>query len=433
MSSRRSRWLLVAAAVFASRCATAPKPPVVGEIPVARGTGEATAEERKELEKAHRELQEGHISAAEKRFRRLSERQPRLAAARTGLGYVRLKQRANEEAARLFAAVLTERSTDLDARLGAGEAAARLNDLGTALEHYGRAAEAHPADPTARKRLADTKLLFIEQRLAAARAAADASDATAAIAEYRKAIAGVPEVAGLRIELANLLVAAGDLAGAAAALEGDPSSDPQVLARLGAVRGQLKDYEGSVKAYTRALERDPSNQELRTKLENAHRAFEFARMPEEYQRIYSAPQITRADLAALVDVKVTALSRLGAFEPKVAVDISGSWAKDHIIKALAFDIITVYPNHTFQPGAMVRRGDLARAVARVLDLLSWPAGQAPAISDMGRNHLYYDAVSRVVGAGLLDLTPEGAFEAWRPVSGQQAVDVIESLSRLVGP
>jgi len=33
----------------------------------------------------------------------------------------------------------------------------------------------------------------------------------------------------------------------------------------------------------------------------------------------------------------------------------------------------------------------------------------------------------------MDLTPAGGFEAWRPVSGQEAVAVVEELVRLVGP
>jgi hypothetical protein len=45
--------------------------------------------------------------------------------------------------------------------------------------------------------------------------------------------------------------------------------------------------------------------------------------------------------------------------------------------------------------------------------------------------LYY-AASRAVAAGLMDVTPSGAFEAWRPVSGQQAMDVIDGLAALVG-
>jgi hypothetical protein len=33
----------------------------------------------------------------------------------------------------------------------------------------------------------------------------------------------------------------------------------------------------------------------------------------------------------------------------------------------------------------------------------------------------------------MDLNPAGGFEAWRPVSGPEAVAVIEELVRLVGP
>jgi hypothetical protein len=40
---------------------------------------------------------------------------------------------------------------------------------------------------------------------------------------------------------------------------------------------------------------------------------------------------------------------------------------------------------------------------------------------------------RVVGAGLMTLGPGGAFEPWRPVSGREAVDVVEALAALVGP
>ena len=131
-------------------------------------------------------------------------------------------------------------------------------------------------------------------------------------------------------------------------------------------------------------------------------------------------------------VKVRRLSRVPPGAGRVAIDISGSWARDHIIRALAYEILTVYPNHTFQPGATVRRGDLARAVARVLDLMKYPAGPAVALGDMNPGNLLYYPAGRAVGAGLMDLTAEGAFEPWRPVSGREASDVIENLVRLVG-
>jgi tetratricopeptide (TPR) repeat protein len=200
------RCWLGALALAAAACGTpARRPPVVGEIPVVRGAGEATLEERKELDKAHHDLASGNLQAADKRFRQLAARHPQLVAARTGVAYVRLKQGANVEAARLFDMILAERPLDLDALLGAGEASTRLNEPAQALEHYRHAASVHPTDATARKRFAETKLQFTEQRLAGARNAIEGGRIDDAIAEYRLAIRAVPEVAGLRLELAKLL------------------------------------------------------------------------------------------------------------------------------------------------------------------------------------------------------------------------------------
>jgi hypothetical protein len=156
-------------------------------------------------------------------------------------------------------------------------------------------------------------------------------------------------------------------------------------------------------------------------------------MPEEYRHIAEAPRVTRADLAALVAVRVRALQRVGPGEPRVAVDISLSWARDYVARVLALGIMDVYPNHTFQPGAVVRRADLARAVARTLDSLGRPRSPGPAPTDMSPSHLDYDAVERVLGAGLMGLTASGAFEPWRPVSGNEAIEVVDAVARLAGP
>jgi len=117
----------------------------------------------------------------------------------------------------------------------------------------------------------------------------------------------------------------------------------------------------------------------------------------------------------------------------VAVDISASWARDHITTILGLGIMDVYPNHTFQPGARMRRGEVAQAVARVLDLLRVPKTPAPLPSDVAPSHLDRDAVVRVVGAGIMPLGPDGEFEPWRTVNGREAVEIVEALARVVGP
>jgi len=240
-------------------------------------------------------------------------------------------------------------------------------------------------------------------------------------------------VAGLRLELAELLVKQGQTGEAIAVLETDPTGDRQVLLRQAELLVELREHARAIEAYRRLLERDPRDEEARRKAYEARQQHEMLQMPEEYRRIATAPQITRADLAALLSVKVGALSRAGAPQTKVAVDISGSWAREHIIRVLGRDIMAVYPNHTFQPGAVVRRGDLARALQQVLDLLGYPQAPVPSLADLTRSSLHFYPAGRVVAAGLMDLTPSGAFEAWRPVTGEEAVQVVENLVRAVGP
>jgi hypothetical protein len=233
--------------------------------------------------------------------------------------------------------------------------------------------------------------------------------------------------------LADLLVKQGRTADAIELLTVDETGDRGVLLRLAELCEQGQDWSGAAAAYQRLLARDPRDALALERAGQARLALDLSRRPEEYRRIFDAPRLTRAELAALLEVKVAALARLAPGQPEVAVDISGSWAREHILRALSLGLIDVYPNHTFQPGASVRRGDLASAVARVLDLVNWPGGAAPTLTDMSRSNFFYAPAARVVAAGLMDVTPSSAFEPWRPVSGREAADVIEALARLIGP
>jgi tetratricopeptide (TPR) repeat protein len=353
-------------------------------------------------------------------------------AAETGLAYARMRADRLAEAAAGFDGVLSQRPDYVPALIGAATAARRRGDAEAALGFYRRAAAADPRDAGVRKRLAEVKVQVIERRVARARDLIQAGDTTAAIDQYRAALDAAPEVSGLRLELADLLAGQGQRAEAAAVLSADPGEDRAVLARRGDLLAEDGDHAGALEAYRRILARDPRDAQAQRRLAEIREELEMRQMPEEYRRIAGAPRITRADLAALVAVKVTSLSRFGPGAARVAVDISGSWAREHIIRVLALDILDVYPNHTFQPGAIVRRADLARAVGRVLDLANHPGATSPPLTDMSPTNLYHRAASRVVGAGLMDLSASGAFEAWRPVSGQEAVSVIESLARLIG-
>lgn len=426
-----------AAALVAGACAKPvvrqPLPPTDGYVyPGARGT-EVGPEVARRLEEGWQALRAGDLKRAEKSYREVLAQRPGLPAGETGFGYLALQQGQVAEAERRFQAALVQQPDYPPALVGAGFAALRRDDPEAALASFRRALAIDPREPAVKRRVAELRLQVTERRVAAARAALERGEVAAAIEAYSQTIEEAPEVAGLRLELAELLVRENRAGEAVAVLETDPTSDRQVLLRLAELLGELREHGRAIEAYRRLLERDPHDEEARRRAYEARQQAEMQQMPEEYRRIATAPQITRADLAALLSVKVTALSRAGAPQPKVAVDISGSWAREHIIRVLGRDIMAVYPNHTFQPGAVVRRGDLARALQQVLDLLSYPQAPAPNLADLTRSSLHFYPAGRVVAAGLMDLTPSGAFEAWRPVTGEEAVQVVENLVRAVGP
>jgi tetratricopeptide (TPR) repeat protein len=433
----RAKAAAIALALAAASCAKpvvrAPLPPTDGFVFPGARPDEVRPDDLRRIEESWRALKAGELGRAEKGFREVLVSRPGLPAAETGLGYVALQAGKIPEAERRFAAALASRVDYAPALAGSGFAALRRDDVEAALVAFRRALAVDPREPVLKRRVAELRLQVTERRVASARAALERGETSAAIETYSQALEEAPEVAGLRLELADLLAREGQVGEAMAVLETDPTQDRQVLLRLAELRVQSQDFARALEAYRKVLERDPRDEEAHRKAWEARQQLEMASMPEEYRRIGSAPQISRADLAALLSVKVTALSRTPAIEPRVAVDISGSWAREHIIRILSRDIMAVYPNHTFQPGAVVRRGDLARAVQHVLDLMHHPKAATPDLADLTRNSLHYYPAGRVVAAGLMDLTPSGAFEAWRPVSGEEAVQVIESLVRLVGP
>lgn len=429
------RIVAILGALWLASCASAPRRPQGAEeliFPTVR-PGELSAAEVRRLREGWEQLLAGETASAARSFDRLRRQRPASAAAATAAAWARLREGRLEPSRELFESVLAGQPDYVPALAGSGAVALRQGRTADALSAYRRASTLSPEDPRLRTRLGEVKLQATEKAVATAREALGREDVAEGLRQYHMALEAAPELSGVRLELADLLVSRGQAGDAVEVLRADPVGDRAVLLRLGALSEQLQDWAGALAAYQRLLARDPRDGEAARRATAARSALELSQMPEEYRRIFEAPRLTRADLAALLSVKVGALERQPAGQPGVAVDISGSWARDHVLRVLALGIMDVYPNHTFQPGATVRRGDLAAAVARVLDLRKFPSGGAPAISDMARSNLFYGAAVRVVAAGLMDLSAGGAFEPWRPVSGRDAADVIEALARIVGP
>jgi len=164
-------------------------------------------------------------------------------------------------------------------------------------------------------------------------------------------------------------------------------------------------------------------------------------MPEEYRAIEQAAQITRADLAALIGVRLAPLVQAIAerrHDDVLITDVRSSWASAWIMAVARAGIIEPLPNHTFQPRGIVHRADLADAASRLLAPIAasdpsrakaWEQTRAK-FADLAPGHLAYPAASMSVAAGVLATSPDNAFEPSRPVSGAEAVAAVGRIAAL---
>ena len=109
-------------------------------------------------------------------------------------------------------------------------------------------------------------------------------------------------------------------------------------------------------------------------------------------------------------------------------DVRSNWASPWILAVTRAGVMEAFPNHTFQPNASVRRGDLAQAVSRVLTLIAaekprlaarW-RDPRPKFADVGPAHLRYPAAARSVSAGVMAPLEGDTFQLTRPVTGAEA-------------
>jgi tetratricopeptide (TPR) repeat protein len=325
--------------------------------------------------------------------------------------------------------------------VGRGEALLALNRDADALAAFSSALALDPSLTDLARRVEVLKFRSVEQGVARARDAARAGRFDDAVQAYLAAITSSPDSPFLYRELASVERRAGDTAAALThaqkAAELDPN-DSRSLVLIGEIYESQNDYTKAADAYTAAIAVEP-NEALAAKIEDLRERAAFEAMPEEYKSIEAAPAITRAQLAALLGVRLEdLLRRARASSAVVLTDTRNNWAAPWIMSVTRAGVMDAYPNHTFQPSNPVRRVDLAQAVSRVLTLIAaekprlaakW-RDPRPRFPDMSPSHLSYPAAARAISSGVMTTLDGGAFGLTRPVSGVEAVAAVSRLEAL---
>jgi tetratricopeptide (TPR) repeat protein len=339
----------------------------------------------------------------------------------------------------MFDRALSRLPTYVPALVGRGYALMDLKREGEALGSFEAALKADPTLVDLQGRVDVLRFRATQDLVARATSASEAGRLDDARASYEQAIAASPDSAFLYRDLAAVERRAGQTAAAVDHLRKAADLDP-TDARAHASLGEILDEQGdpvaALASYEKAIALDPTAVPAAA-LARARDRAALLKLPEPYRAIPGAPQLTRGDLAALLGVRLEALVARAAQRQVVITDARGHWAQAWITAVVRSSIMETLPNYQFQPGEVVRRGDLARIVARVLSLLEAlkPAAAAKwqnvrvTVSDVPPTHLSYPAVSVAVASGVMPLEG-GAFRLLDPVKGSEGIDVVGRLEAL---
>jgi tetratricopeptide (TPR) repeat protein len=444
------RRAILLAVVLASACApkTVPLPDVTNPkfpdfVAPPISPEDATSPVAAAEARAWQFLQAGDLKTAERELSVALKAAPAFIPAETALGYVELARKDPKAALPHFDTALQRQPAYASALVGKGQALAALSRDADAIAAFEAATAADPSLIDVKRRVEVLKFRGVEQNLAAARQAARAGHADEAIRSYQAALASSPDSPFLYRELAAVERRKGDPAAAidhfrrAVAL--DPS-DAKSLQQIGEILESQGELEGAATAYRDALAIEP-DVEVERRLDAIRERAELARLPPEYHAIADETQLTRGDLAALIGVRLGPLLQGRSRGDAVLItDVRTHWAAAWIMAVTRAGVMEPFANHAFQPRTVVRRIDLAQAIARVLTRIAaanpatsstWESARLK-FSDLSPAHLAYPAASAAVAAGTMKTSDDGAFQPSRPATGAEAIEAIDRLTTLAG-
>ncbi len=453
---KRSVWrapaliLGVAAVCLASACAArAPKPVVTGpmfpayEFPA---LSESLAASAGPLAEAHREawnlLQSGNARAAARRFGAITRDAPDFYPADAGLGYSALAQQNYGDALTAFDKALATAPDYIPALLGRAEALLATSEIPDAVAALDAVVTIDPARTEVRTRADALRFQGLEELVADARDAQQKGQLDVARGLWQQAVQASPDSAFLYRELAAVERQAGQLDRAAEHVRTTLQLDPRDVAAH-VLAGEIEEARGNATGALAAFKLAQSLEarpEIAARIAALGKSAALAALPEAYRSLPAAPQVTRGEVAAVLGLRLEKwLATAGSVPPVVMTDIRSHWAQPWILAVTRSGLMEVYPNHTFQPGTVVRRTDMADIIARALAAVAqrdrtrgemWRNAR-PTLSDVPPTHASYPTAALAVASGVLKLDAEQSFQPTRPVTGAEALAVADRLADLL--
>lgn len=433
---------VVLAAVLAAGACVTMAPPLTPTIYLENPPGAITAalslDDRIAVDKVWNLLRLEQADRAEKEILKLGESHPFFW---TALGYVALIRNDVVEAEADFHASLRSSPDPVTSHLGLGQVYRRMGRRVDALKSYMEVLKFEPAGVFAAAEAEKLRGTIVDALTIDAVAAAQAGKTAEAKTAYLQILEYAPKLQTAHLALARLYVKEKNFPSAlfhlGIASENNPN-DKTVLREYADTLYQMNELSRSLSAYERLAALDPADKPIAERTATLKAKLGVVDLPDEYREIPDLEAVAKEDVAALIGAKFSDLWAETSLRTPVLVDISASWARNFIVKVAAFGLMGVYSNHTFQPKKTVTRAELAEIVVRLVDVLK-KRGRSIVVQipperiqlpDVAPEYPYAPMIIRAVSYQLMDVFPDRTFRPDRPVTGPEAIRVLDLLAGL---
>ncbi|OGD11776.1 MAG: hypothetical protein A2Y86_06335 [Candidatus Aminicenantes bacterium RBG_13_62_12] len=399
-----------------------------------------TLEQRIILEEGWARVRQGDARGAERLFLRLGPANPFYDA---GMGYVAFLREQNQAAEAFFLESLAKFPEMTVSRIGLAQLFQKADRLDAAFNEYMEVLKIDPENSwvlkeseAIRERQTATLLregvAFFEQGLM------DQSKEA-----FNKALHYSPKSLEAHLSLGRLYGKEKQKDNALVHLSAAASLDPKnqdILKEYAEAVLQAGQLARGLEIYERLLDIDPKNKEYLDQAEKLKNRLGIFELPSQFDLIPASAAVTREDTAALIGVKLKDYLEDAETRPPVIIDIATSWASRFIIKVAALKLMEVYPNHTFEPKRFMSRAEMAKTVMSLVDHLGRRGGrpfirQFPPemirIPDVSADNAYHQTITAVVSLQLMDLGPDKSFRPDQPITGREAIRIIDLILGLL--
>jgi len=422
-------------------CATYQPPPpnlYIAGLPQAV-VAELSLDDRIATEDAWANLKRGDGNKARKTLAKLDETSPFYYV---GMGYAYFIMRDFDLAEDFFKAALRFSPEMSVTHAGLAQIYMRKGQEDLALSELREVLKLEPDHPWANPEYSKLKDRLTRNALREGEAQLQEGNTEESKAAYLKALFYSPESTDAHLALADIFLAEDNLESALVHLEGAYRGRPEdetILEKYGDALFRANQNKEALEIYERLAERRPDNQEFKQRLEVLKNRLGIFELPSQYNAILSSEAVSKEEMAALLAVKFKDILEAPPQKPPIIIDIATSWAAEYILEAASLELMDIYPNHTFRPKKIITRAEMAEILMRLVNHLEDKGyrfiqqipPQQIEISDVSPDNYYYQPILEIISYDIMGLSLDKKFNPDLPVSGSEAIKLLDIVLRLI--